>query len=404
MKNNILIISIVAAVLLSHQLKAQDCKTSAELDTTPGKYLTAAQYPWPSARAQYFNNMATAADKAMAKKTLSDLEKTEAQSHAGFNFTGGSWENYYSTEGNQFLGNAKLGQYSFQAALYEYFCAKGKLTRNSEYSTVLRIYVNKLQLTTLDKFLSDPFGSSLGSYDFGLQYADWKNHKPADVNAQLISLFTYVACNNKQLLEAINSGNNYFQDVADKDIKPNNRSNPVYRYWFIKKKDMPVLVPVSRKEYLQSLLEYYEREKIHFTKLIAKLKEEKSGSLRYYDHWEKDVADKISVVNNALSGHDEKWLSAQAIINPSEDNSQTYNAKLAEQTNYKRFWKFYDNEKNMGGLYKYNPEYFKNSEKDPASPRLITISFRYVTIPSSLRMLNNFTKSFDFDVVRKMVE
>ncbi|MBS1736906.1 MAG: hypothetical protein JSS98_09945 [Bacteroidetes bacterium] len=404
MKKRILIISMVATAFFSQRLKAQDCKTSVELDAAPGKYLTAAQYPWPAARAEYFNKMSTATDKAMAKKILGDLEKTEALSHTGFNFTGGSWENVYSTEGNHYLGNVKLGQYSFQAALYEYFCAKGKLTRNSEYSTIMRMYVNQLQLTTLDKYLSAPFGSSFPAYDFGIQYADWKNHKPADVNAQLINLFTYITCNNKQLLEAINSGNNYFQDVADKDIKINNRNNYIYRYWFIKKKDIPVLIPVSRKEYLQSLLEYYEREKIHFTKLVAQLKEEKSGSLKYYANWEKDVADKISVVNKAISDHDEKWLSAQSVINPADDNSKNYNAKLPEQTNYNRFWKFYDNEKNMGGLYKYNPEYFKTSAKGPASPQLITIAFRYVTMPSSLRMLNNFTKNFDFGAARKMVE
>lgn len=404
MEKLILTISFIATALLSPQLKAQDCKTSAELDATPGKYLTAAQYPWPAVRAEYFNKMSTAADKAMAKKILGDLEKTEAQSHTGFNLTGGNWENYYTTDGNQFLGTTKLGQYSFQAALYEYFCAKGKLTRNSEYSTILRMYVNQLQLTSLDKYLSAPFGSSFPAYDFGMQYADWKNHKPADVNAQLISLFTYMTCNNQELIKSINTGENYFQDVADKDIKPNNRNNYIYRYWFIKKKDMPVLVPVSRKEYLQSLLEYYEREKIHFTKLVAQLKEDKSSSLKYYANWEKDVADKISVVNKALSENDEKWLSAQAIINPSEDNSKRYNAKLPEQTNYNRFWKFYDGEKNLGGLYKYNPEYFKTSAKGPASPQLITIAFRYVTMPSSLRMLNNFTKNFDFGAARKMVE
>lgn len=397
-------IALLFCIAITQSSIAQDCKTTAELDATPGKYLTAAQYPWPAARAEYFNKMTTAADKEMAKKTLGDIEKTEAQSHAGFNFTGGSWENYYTTGGNQYLGKTKLGQYSFQAALYEYFCTKGKLTRNSEYSTVLRMYVNKLQLTTLDKFLFAPFGSSFPDYDYGMQFADWKNHKPADVNAQLINLFTYFTCNNKQLLEAINTGNNYFQDVADKDIKPNNRSNPIYRYWFIKKKDIPVLVPVSRKEYLQSLLEYYEREKLHFAKLVAQLKEDKSSSIKYYANWQKDVADKISVVNKALSENDEKWLSAQAIINPSEDNSKRYNAKLPEQTNHNRFWKFYDDVKNEGGLYKYNPDYFKTSAKGTASPQLITIAFRYVTMPSSLRMFDNFTKNFDFDAVRKMVE
>ncbi|MBS1920410.1 MAG: hypothetical protein JST17_09165 [Bacteroidetes bacterium] len=390
--------------LFSASVQAQDCKTSADLDATPGKYQTAAQYPWPAVRAEYFNEMNTAADKAMAKKTLEQIEKTEQQSHVGFNLTGGNWENTFSTVGYQYLSNLNLGQYTFSAALYELFCANGKAKRNSEYSSVLRIYVNQLQLTTLDRFLSSPFGTSFGSYDFGMQYADWKNHKPADVNSKLINLFTYLTCNNSSLLETINSGNGYFQDVADKDIKPNNRSNFITRYWFIKKKNIPVLLPVSRKEYLQSLLEYYDREKIYFTKLVAQLKEEKDNSIKYYSNWEKDVADKIAIVQNTLNEQNEEWLSKQAIINPASDNGRRYNAKLTEQTNYNRFWKFYDNEAKSLPLYKFNPDYFKANSKGPAAPQIITVAFRYVTMPSSLRILNNFTDHFNFGELQKMVE
>lgn len=390
--------------LLLQNLYAQDCKTSADLDATPGKYQTAAQYPWPAVRAEYFNKMNTAADKAMAKKTLEQIEKIEQQSHAGFNLTGGNWENTFSTVGYQYLSNTNLGQYTFSAALYELFCANGKAKRNSEYSSVLRIYVNQLQLTTLDRFLSSPFGTSFGSYDFGMQYADLKNHKPADVNAKLINLFTYLSCNNSSLLEAINSGNGYFQDVVDKDIKPNNRSNFITRYWFIKKKDIPVLLPVSRKEYLQSLLEYYDREKIYFTKLVAQLKEEKDNSIKYYTNWEKDVADKIAMVQKTLNEQNEDWLSKQAIINIEADNSKRYNAKLTEQTNYNRFWKFYDNEPKSQPLYKYNPAYFKTNSKGSAAPQIITVAFRYVTMPSSIRLFKNFTKQFDFESLHKVIE
>lgn len=395
------LVCLFAAVQVAH---AQDCKTNAELDVVPGKYLTAAQYPWPAARAAYFNKMTTVADKAMAKQNLEQAEKIEQQSHAGFNLTGGNWESYYSTEGYQYLGNTKLGQYTFQSALYEYFCVKGKQVRNSEYSSVLRMYVNKLELTTLDRFLSNPFGSSFGSYDFGLQYSDWKNHKPADVNAKLISLFSYLACNNQSLISAINSGDNYFQDVADDEIKPNNRNNYIYRYWFVKKNNGPLLVPVSRKEYLQSLLDYYEREKIYFPKLVAQMKADHDSGLKYYNTWEADVADKAASVKRALSEHNDEWLSAQAIINPGEDNSQTYNAKLPEQTNYHHFWKFYDKEKNEQALYKYNMDYFKTSPQGAAKPQLITVAFRYVSIPSSIRMLNNFTQKIDFGALRKLLE
>ncbi|MBS1749830.1 MAG: hypothetical protein JST63_07995, partial [Bacteroidetes bacterium] len=162
--------------------------------------------------------------------------------------------------------------------------------------------------------------------------------------------------------------------------------------------------PVSRKEYLQSLLEYYDREKIYFTKLVAQLKEEKDNSIKYYSKWEKDVADKIAIVQKTLNEHNEDWLSKQTIVNPASDNEKRYNAKLDEQTNYNRFWKFYDNEARSFPLYKYNPVYFKTNPKGPAAPQIITVAFRYVTMPSSLRILNNFTDHFNFGELQKMVE
>ena len=379
---------------------AQDCKTNADADVAPGKYLTAAQYPWPAVRAEYFNKMSTSEDKAMAKQTLGQIEKIEAQSHTGFNLTGGNWENVYSSEGYGYFGNTRLGKYSFQSALYEYFCVKGKLVRNSEYSSALRVYANAIPLNTLNSFLQNPFGSSMNGNDFGFQFQDWKNHKPADVNAQLISLFTYISCNNQSLLDAINSGNNYFQDVAEKDIKANNRNNYIYRYWFVKKNDKQVLLPVSRKEYLQSLLEYYEREKLQYPMQIK----EYNSEAKQYANWEADVADKIAVVKKSLSENKEEWLSKQAVINYTEDKSQTYKAKLTESTNYNRFWKFYDNEDKSEPLYKYNPDYFKASAQGPAKSQIITVAFRYIAVPSSLRILNNFTKNFDFGVINKMLE
>lgn len=397
-----LLLSLIS--LSSQRIFSQNCKTNADLDASPGKYLTAAEYPWPAVRAEYFAKMAGTKDKVMAKQIAGQIEKTEQQSHAGFKLTGGNWENIYASKGYGYLSNTKLGQYRFESSLHEFFCLNGKLKRNDEAGTILRIYVNDIPTNTLGRFLSLPFGSSMGDYDFGFQYQDWKNHKPSDVDAQLIGLFTYFSCNNDQLLKAINSGEDYFQDVPEKDIKPNNRSNYIYRYWFVKKKDIPVLVPVSRKEYLQSLLEYYEREKLYFPKLLSQLTQDHDNGVRQYSSWEADVADKILVVKKALNEHDSDWLSAQAVINRSEDGSQTYKAGLKERTNYKRFWKFYDNQSKSEPLYKYNPAYFKNSVQGPAKPQVIAVAFRYVSMPAPLRILDNFTRHFDFESLKKMLE
>lgn len=390
------------SVMWLHSSFAQNCVTTDELNALPGKFLSAAQYPWPAARAEYFINMKTAVDKASAKKTLEEIEKIEGKVHTSFNLTGGNWESLYTSTGYGYEGNTRLGKYYFQAALHEFLCLRGKLSRNSEYNTVLRIYVNSIPLNTLDRFLRNPFGSSIGEYDFGLQFMDWKNHKPADVNAQLISLFTYMTCNSNQLIEKINSGDGYFQDIPEKDIKPNSRRDFVYRYWFIKKSNQPLLIPVSRKEYLQSLLEYYEREKLYFPKLMTELKG--SSSVKQYSSWEADLADKIAVVKKVLQEQNQEWLSQQAVINRIEDASQTYKAGLKERTNYNRLWKFYDNEKKAEPLYKYNSAYFKTIAGNAAAPQLMTVAFRYVSMPLSLRVMNNFSKNFDFAALKKMIE
>jgi len=383
---------------------SQDCKADADLDAVPGKYLTADQYQWPAVKAAYYNNLSTPTDKAIAKKTLGDIEKIEQQSHTGFNLTGGNWENYYSTEGYGFAGNTKLGKYTFQSSLHEYFCNKGKLIRNGEASTILRVYVNVVPFNTLGRFLQVPFGSSIGDYDFGLQYTDWANHKPADAGAQLITLFNYITCTSQPLVEVINAGGNYFQDVPEKEIRPNNSNSYIYRYWFIKQNNLPLLVPVSREEYLQALLEYYEREKLYFPKLVAKLTQDHENGVKQYSNWQADVEDKIAVVKKALSEHDEAWLQETAVVNKQEDASQTYKAKLTERTNYNRFWKFYEKENKSAPLYKYNSGYFKAGAIAVAKPQFITVAFRYVTMPSSLRMLNNFSKNIDFKALQQLLQ
>lgn len=399
--SNVFITCIAMACIQSSYAQ---CKTTAELDGVPGQYFTAAQHPWPAARADYFINLKTASDKAVAKKTLEQIEKTEQQSRVGFNLTGGHWESTFSSNEYEYAGNTKLGKYYLQAAHHEFVCVSGKLKRNSEYGTVLRVYVNTIPVNTLDRFLQNPFGTSIGEYSLGFQYADWKNklNKPGD---KLISLFTYLSCNHPSLIDAINSGQNYFQDIDQKNVKLNTRVPHVYRYWFVKKNTAPVLIPVSRKEYLLSLLEYYEREKLHFPKVIAKLTADRDQSgLKSYDGWETAVNEKTELVKNTLASQNENWLNAQAVVSRSEDVYQNGKNKLKEKINYNRFWMFYDSEKRGEHLYQYNPEYFNTSTKGAATPQLITVVFRYVTMPSSLRLLNNFTSKFDYAAYAKLLE
>ena len=149
-----------------------------------------------------------------------------------------------------------------------------------------------------------------------------------------------------------------------------------------------MLVPVTRKEYLESLLEYFEREKLYFAKQSA-------GSGKGYENWQGIVEGKKAKVVSLLKENSTEWLSKQAVINFTEDSYQNQKQKLPEYTSSFTFRKFYDNENGACPLYKYNPACFSATTQSPANPQFITLSFRYASMPVHLRLLDNFTKNFD---------
>jgi hypothetical protein len=59
---------------------------------------------------------------------------------------------------------------------------------------------------------------------------------------------------------------------------------------------------------------------------------------------------------------------------------------------------------NGDGLYKLNPVYFSKDAAGPAKPQLIELSYRYVKVPAGQRLVENFTKNFDFAAVQKMLQ
>ncbi|MBX2951911.1 MAG: hypothetical protein KF870_05370 [Leadbetterella sp.] len=375
--------------------KGDPCGSKAELAIAPGKAFTASEYPWPAVRAEYFKNMATAADKTTARQILEQIEKLEQQSRAGFTLTGGTWEAYYSSEGYTYAGSRKLADYRFQAAFHEYLCINQKVGRNSEYSTVLRAYVNTLP-NTLNSFMR---GISKTGEDRYL-HQDWQGYKPGVLSAE-ISLFTYMTCSKPELVAAINSGKGYWQDVPENEVRKNSYDH-IYRYWFVKREGAPLLLPVSRKEYLESLLEFYDRELLYLSKSSNYQSASETAKRERFGDIPAVIANKKAIVNRVLKENAAEWLSAQAVINETEENYLTQKQKLPEYTSSLTFHKFYDNEKGGTPLYKYNPAYFP-AGRSAASPEFIVLVFRYVSMPLHLRLIQNFTENFDKEAWRKLI-
>lgn len=373
------------------------CTSKEELAVMPGQYQTAEEHPWPAVRAEYFKKMTTASDKATAKQTLEQIQKLEQQSRANFELAGGFWEGYYSSEGYHYLTGKKLADYRFQTAFHEYICIKSKVVRNSEYSTVLRVYANTLPVNSMSRHLSNAFSDNLKNY----AYKDWKSYK-AGAAAPKIELLDYLAEWTPGVADAVNSDTDYWQDIPENEIR-HNTYDFIYRYWFVKKAGVPLLLPVSRKEYLESLLEYYDREAMALPKSSSYESGSAAQRQKYFGDLPAVLANKKAIVNKVLKENSADWLSKQAVINPTEDVYQNQKQNLPEYSSELTFHRFYDNEKRAGSLYKYNPAYFSGNAQTAANPQFMTVAFRYVSMPVHRRLLNNFTENFDTEAWRKLL-
>ncbi len=424
-----LLISLAASSAFSQTVTGQPCITKEALATLPGIYTNAANYKWPGVRAEYYKKLTTAPEKATAKQVLTGIETLELTSRQKLPLEGGSLENTYSSEGYVYLGTNRLADYRFQMAFHEWTCINKKIERNGEYGTVLRVYVNLLPFNTFRNNFAYAYTGPQGA---GSEFIH-KNYKPTDESPR-IALFSFIKIPRPALLQVINGGKGFYQDVPEKDIAAGTRQH-ITRYWVVTKNDSKPIVEVTRKEYLEGLLEYYEKEKIFFAKMTTDAKKEYDRRMKssetagdykaqaqknaadeynrivkqYYPDWQNIVENKKAIVNKVLTANTLEWLSRPAVVyggNPDDvwypNKADSYDGEDRRRTQLFTFDKFYDNEKDGIKLYTYNPGYF-SAGKNAASPRLICIAFRYIPQPSSVRLVNNFTKHFDFAAVQKML-
>ncbi len=377
-----LFLLIVSCLLIISEIDAQKpCQNSAELDSIAGKYENAAAYPYPARRAEYFRYLKTPAEKALAKRVIEQIENLELKSRANFNLTGGVIKNQFDSADYEYYGKHLLGGYRFDSHWYEYYCAKGKQDVSPGYSTVLRIGVNLPLSESFGVRVRYAFGGKLTSFN-SVRYKNWKaNTKITPRMAHM----QFLEVSSEDFLKTLNSGKGFYQTVPENEIRKGERQY-IQRIWFFTKNNLPYIVPVSRKEFLEALLEYYEIEKEYFDLRKNEAK----------PNWASQYAAKKASVQKILTENNETWLMKQAIVDRGiSDNSEKYG-----EFGFERF------SENANGvkLYKFNDAVFSNDPKDAAKPKLIIVSYRFVPLPSSLRLIDNFTKNFDFNSVQKLVE
>lgn len=420
------ICSLILIFLLAQQVGAQICQSSKELEMLLGKQIDAAHCEWPQQKAHWFDALGTAANKTTANTMLTKIEMLEKQSRANYNLTGCVLKSAFSGRTPTIIaGKYPLASYDLNMGCYEYICVKNKMIINGEYQNVFRAYVNRY--TGIESAFS--FSDEAYYYE-----------TPKKYNGQFIALYNFIKMDASK---NVNNGKGFYQDIPETTVKEGNRSIYMTRHWYFTKPGMLLFVPVTRKEYLEALLVYYERERLFVVDKIKEIEVESARMMKdpqkylqlyengkrnlvvrkaKYPDWQQRIETKKAIVQKTLKENTAQWLAQPAVVKPKvetfswknsygpgpNDNVwiDTYNADTkedAQRTGSFTFSGFWDN-KNGIVLYRYNPDYFKGSEKNQAKPYMIELTYRYVKTTLGKNLVENFTENFDFDAIRNMLE
>lgn len=419
-------IIIMFLLVLVQQVNAQLCQSSKELEALPGRQIDAAHWEWPKEKAHWFDELGTAANKSTANAMLTKIETLEKQSRVNYNLTGCVLKTAFSGKISTIMGGkSPLVCYSLNMGCYEYICVKNKMIVNGEYQNVFRAYVNRY--TGIESA-------------FSFQDEAYFYETPKKYNGQFIALYNFIKMGASK---NVNSGKGFYQDIPEASIKDGDRSVYMTRHWYFSKPGVLLFVPVTRKEYLEALLVYYERERLLIADKIREIEVESAGVMKNpqkypqlyedgkrnsvvrkakYPDWEQKINTKKAIVQKALKENTAEWLAQPAVVKPkaetftwknnygpgTKDNVwiDTYYADTkedAQRTGSFTFSGFWDN-KSGTVLYKYNADYFKGLEKNPAKPYMIELTYRYVKTTLGKNLVENFTKNFDFDAIKNMLE
>jgi len=348
---------------------------------------------------------------------LFHIEKLEQNSRKNFQATGCALHVYTRPGHSGYDMDGVQRQFSSFALLAkEYYCSKPQNTvaegsTAAEISISLNSTIPGIYKKAGDFYVTDP---SI-RYTISIQMKRPTNG-PSYPTARYTNLSNYISeksallglvdekdINHTNFIKYIN-GEGFLEKQGSYNPQESYGYKTVERNYNIIKPGIPVLVPVSRKEFLEALLEYYEIEKANFnTELAEKLQRE-----NFKDRTsilEKDRAAYTQIyetkkgrINNLLKSKSTEWLSKQVATNETIRENDSKNASNG-LFDFKEF-------ENGTLLYKYNPA-FSNS-KDAYKPVKISVRclFRYGNdrYQWSENLIKNFESNFDFDALRQMLD
>lgn len=383
----------------------------------------------------------TSTEIANAKKMMTAFENV---CKPKLQFTGGLAKASFATGSRSFYSQWVTNTYMYNLGFHKFVCniQTHKLAIVDEYQGVLRVTANPSFQTVFHSF-----EGSIAAYKIPA------NSQQA--NTPFIAVYNYYAFGDDRLVNAINNGKGFIElpveGIGDQlnqsngqvlENKPGkgygwNGSNGfvtmgavgfIFRHAFITHTDIPFFIPVSRKQFLTDLLEFYDREKPELVanmqdkiKNLAKTIIESGKNNSSYLQGQKDrqaiqeqaakdiltiSEQKKQTVTKLLQSKDEKWLSQQAIVQGDNKaftvpSNRNINAKEIYGNFY--FTDFYTGSEGLK-LYQINPEYLKKYPPNGAKPAIIDVIYRFRTGDKFLTGVNDsFINQLDLGEFRKLL-
>lgn len=384
-------ILLIASFLAAIFLQAQPCKITEDLVKLPGVLK-------PDLIPGFTRNSTFLPSEGPA--VMKTLDAAVQIMKKNFSLQGGVAKYWYKANFREHFDVYEYPSYELVVAFYQDVCFDGKKTFSSEYTVDFAIRANH-------EFIY---------FDNGPGYTDFYEDKTKYGDLP-ISIFTYLSYPLAQA-EKMNSGKGYFEEDDGNKFR---KHSDVYRRFFITKEGMPLLVAVSRKELLESLLELYEREKkFHVKRLQAKLDEsvrymaqyEKSENKSMYQNHlenkqkaEKDLADLDGLINKKkaevegkLKTESSQWLAAPATHK--FHDTRFVGDRIMESSRFKGFYDGPD----ANTVYRFNPALAATKKTRTGEPLFFYVRYRYKSGETfSQQITDGFVKNFDFEALRKLL-
>ncbi len=435
-RNIILLFFLLAAVACFSQTK----KITNPLTPCNGTADAVAGIYTDHTNPKYPNNLkGTAAEKAAMMKNLIAIEKLEETSRKDFKLTGCAARVSFHRRDNSDYGKNAYAKYGYQLGVYAYVCHVAEHVTKivDEYRTVLRVEINpniadagsQLKPGTGNMFFKKTATSLMWTYDFpadailGPDYEKNRVNSPSKVSKYisesnlLAGRSTAYKSYHEDFIK-LNNGSGFTENYMhgsqyDKVTEKSYRW--IDRRYLITKPGIALLIPVSRKQYLQDMLEYFEIEKANFNFAVEDLlknsaRDNSSFGMEKKQTWQAHKAAysqlyeaKKAKIKELLASKHEEWLKLPAVV--AGNNATQDAAERLSQTGV--FYETENSDKNIFALYVFNPAYFNTAPGHSAKPVLMEVQFRYELSEDSgfsERLFNNFWRNFDRDALRKMLE